>query len=110
MKMKQEDRQALRAFYQTLAAQSFTDAQEALYWALVKGKEARVNWIRSYGGTVGVPAPILAILASDVEITKADLAVIAATAVASKTGTGLSGFVDKVISIITAPIRWLFGG
>lgn len=108
--MKQEDREALRAFYQTLGRELFTDEQVALYRALTKGKDARVNWIRSYGGTVGVPAPILAILASDVEITKADLAVITATAVASKTGTGLSGFVDKVISIITAPIRWLFGG
>lgn len=108
--MRDEDRRALRTFYQTLARSSFTDEQVALYWALIKGADARRDWVVKYGDTVGVPPYIRDILASDIPVTKEDVAYIAAAEIATKVAPTAQSFLQRVIGVIFSPFRWLFGG
>jgi len=107
--MGKADKEALRIFYQTLAQKSFTEAQVALYWALLKGKDARTEWVRKYGVTVGVPQEIVDILNSGITFTTKDIAYIAAAEVAVQAQPAASSLVERIITFITAPIRWLFG-
>jgi len=107
--MDKADREALRLFYQTLAKGAFTDAQVALYWALLKGREARAEWVRKYGETVGVPREIVNLLNSGITFTKQDIAYIAAAEIAAQAQPVASSLIDRILGYITAPFRWLFG-
>ncbi len=103
--MKNEDREALRLFYQTLAQGSFTTAQIALYAALKGGKDARLAWVKQYGGALNIPSDVVVILSTIEGLTKADLAIIAAAQIAPKVAPKASGFLDKLLYYLN-PFNW----
>ena len=93
--MKQEDRLALRAFYQTLAKDGFTAEQLALYAAMKTSKQARLEWVQANGKTLNIPPDVLAILSTVDGFTKEDIAIILAA---------------QVAPVIAAPVQKAIGG
>jgi hypothetical protein len=99
--MTQEDRQAIRTFYQTLATSggSATQAQIDFYFQVLKGNaESRKAWFSAYVQSNGeyLPLAVLSFVRSDTKITKQDLAFIAASAIAPK----LPGFLSKLFNAL----------
>lgn len=107
--MTQKDRRSLRLFYQTLISSSATDAQIALYHAMVAGPEARKKWLETYGTTIGVPEEIVAILSSTDHFSRDDIIYIAAVETAPAVAPVVQSIWNKIWSVLLAPFRWLGG-
>lgn len=102
--MKDEDRRALRTFYQTLASESgeITQKQIDFYKMVLKGDyDTRRAWMVAYikEGTF-IEAGVLALLKSNNVLTKEDIAFIAASAIAPK----LPGILSRLWKKLTG---WL---
>ena len=98
MILKKEDSILLKTFYQSLAQQGFSTAQLQLYAALRGGKAQRVEWIKMYGSSLNLPTDITVLLSTIDEFSKEDLAVIAASQVASVIAPKIQGLISKVLS------------
>jgi len=102
--MKQEDRQAIRTFYQTVLTQGSTAQQNDFYFRVLKGnKTSRKAWVLENQPLLNMPADLVTIVENLDEITKEDLAFIAAVQAAP--------VVQKAVNSIWAwkwwPWNWL---
>jgi hypothetical protein len=104
--MKDEDRQALRIFYQELAKQSFTKEQFSLYWALEGSKADRVAWLKANMDKMNIPADIQVILNNMDKMNKADLSIIAASVITPYTAPVLQKQIDSVWTWKIWPWNW----
>lgn len=99
-KLKTEDVHAIRAFYQTLASESgqVTPAQIDFYTKVLKGNaETRKAWFAAYvTGNGYLDLAVLALVQSSTVLTKQDIAIIAASAVAPK----LPGILSKIFNAL----------
>ena len=105
--MKQEDREALRAFYQTLARQSFKQEQVALYFALTGGKQARIDWVKQNAAKLNAPSEAVVVLQSMDDCSRADLAIIAAAEISPVVAPKVQKAVDSIWAWKWWPWNWL---
>lgn len=111
--MKDEDRQAFRVFYQTLAKGSTTKDQQDLYTAMMGGKNARIAWLKKQAEiNMEVPAEIVTILTTT-DFTKADIAYILAAKIAEDTAPIVAdktqGVIQSIFNALSRLLPWNWG-
>lgn len=99
--MRDEDRQALKIFRETIVAQSTPTEALVFYKQVLKGNSVtRKAWAIAKAVDLDALDPSIKVfLASDTVLTKEDFAYIAASEVASEMGR--VGFWDKVLFCVT---------
>lgn len=104
--MTQEDRQALRLFYQTVAKNSFPQDAFSLYWALQGGKDGRLEWVRQHTDRLKLTPEIIAVLTTMDDLSKADLALLAAVQVTPMVAPKVQKTVDSIWAWRGWPWNW----
>ena len=102
--MKQEDRKAIRLFYQTLLSSASAPQQTDFYFRVLKGNHtSRKAWLIENQELLNVPPDLAVIIENLDELTKEDIAIIAAAQAAP--------VAEKVINSVWAwrwwPWNWL---